>query len=79
MITISFWALLYTEEKYGDRWYLNHYEHTMPLLMCVLDVAMSPYRRIDLVKGYQPFLAGVAYLVFSLLFELGGGKNALGD
>ena len=51
----------------------------MPLVMCVVDILMSPYRRIDLAKGYQPFLAGIVYLVFSLLFELAGATNAKGE
>lgn len=78
--SVSFWVLLYwpNPEEYRDRWYFNHYEHTLTAVSAAVDVVVTA-----LPVGFWAFtetLAIVAaYTCFTLAFELLGWTNLKGE
>lgn len=79
VISVSFWLLVYEgQAKYQQRWFFNHFEHSLNSLYCLVDTVVNPLMSGDL-DWTLPVLIGITYLIFTIVFEILGLTNVEGD
>ncbi|XP_067944559.1 protein rolling stone-like [Watersipora subatra] len=75
LISLLFWSLIYNEDYpiYADT-YVTHGVNGLYVLIDIWITAMP----VKILHVYLPFLLGLSYIIFSIIYDYSGGTNALG-
>ena len=77
-VIVFYWGLLYAGSDGNVNWATNLHSHLLIGLPGIIDSLFSgiPWR---LYHVYVSIICGIAYLIFSLAYDLSGGTNVNGD